>query len=88
MMKLYIRNVWVIKFLSIWIDLILSLAVIWDALVGQNIQTLYAFFSESNRIWPDSIQLSLDHFHSAEEGVYAERYKKYHLLLPHTASFV
>ena len=25
MMKLYIRNVWVIKFLSIWIDLILSL---------------------------------------------------------------
>ena len=24
-MKLYIRNVWVIKFLSIWIDLILSL---------------------------------------------------------------
>ena len=25
MMKLYVRNVWVIKFLSIWIDLILSL---------------------------------------------------------------
>ena len=38
-MKLYIRNVWVIKFLSIWIDPILS-TVIWKALVGQIIQTL------------------------------------------------
>ena len=38
-MKLYIRNVWVIKFLSIWIDPILS-TVIWEALVGQIIQTL------------------------------------------------
>ena len=40
-MKLYIRNVWVIKNLSICIDLII---VVWDALVGQKFKRFLIFF--------------------------------------------
>ena len=54
-MKLYIRNVWVIKFLSIWIDLILSL---WSETHSsvKNIQTFsnsFIFYGFSHK-WRSS----------------------------------
>ena len=48
MMKLYVRNVWLIKFLSIWIDLILSLWSETHSSVKKKIIKLLFFTTRSN----------------------------------------